>query len=65
MFGYRKFKWLTDCGANEMKYILNLIKIRVKILKTEPRNFFSTIHQNLGNDYREYIFVNVRPYNFI
>ena len=65
MFDYRKFKWLTDCGANEMKYILNLIKIRVKILKTEPRKNISTIHQNLGNDYSEYIFVNVRPYNFI
>ena len=53
MFYNRKFKWLTDCGANEIKYILNLIKIRVKILKTEPRNNISTILQNLGNDYSE------------
>ena len=59
-----KFKWLTDCGANEIKYILNLIKIQIKIWKTEQRKNISTIHQNLGNDYSEQIFVNVRPYNF-
>ena len=53
MFYNRIVKWLTDCGANEIKYILNLIKIRVKILKTEPRTNISTIHQNLGNDYSE------------
>ena len=53
MFYNMKFKWLTDCGANEIKYILNLIKIQIKIWKTEQRKNISTIHQNLGNDYSE------------
>ena len=53
MFYNIKFKWLTDCGANEIKYILNLIKIQIEIWKTEPRKNISTIHQNLGNDYNK------------